>query len=88
MAAAVHHQQSTQLQNYRMPLVSLPKWKPSDQLNTDTELPSVLIISLDTKPQEPEAGCQYSAFSPSFTPPLTVLQNLSSSTMALHMTMH
>lgn len=30
--------------------------------------PLWLIILLDTKPQEPEAGCQYSAFSLLFTP--------------------
>lgn len=46
-----------------MPLGSFPERKQSDRFNTDAQLPPfVLIILLDTKPQEPEAGCQYSAF--------------------------
>lgn len=41
---------------------SLSEAKPPNQLNRDAELPSVLIISLNTKPQEPEARCQFMAF--------------------------
>ena len=52
--------------SYRMPLAS----KGSHQISSIRILnfPLWLIISLDTKPQEPEAGCQYSAFSSLFTP--------------------
>lgn len=46
-----------------MPLASLSR-RGSHQISSIQILnfPFVLIISLDTKPQEPEAGCQYSAF--------------------------
>ena len=70
--------------SYRMPLAVLHKRRPSDQLNTDTELPSVAYYLARHKTTGARGWMSVLCILILVYTPLTALQNLSATTVVLH----
>lgn len=91
MAAAAHHQQNIQMGlqvSYRMLLASLLNRKPKDQLNADTEFPSVAYYLTRHKTTGAMQWMSILHFLLCVYTALSVLQNLSPTTTVPRMTMY